>query len=101
MQADNVRLGQESIERNITRAGLNKIGCRRSRIKRQQRHAETGHDAAEYPPDYTRANNAKRLAVQVETQQAVKRKIAVASSGISPMQLAIERQDQPGGVLCH
>jgi hypothetical protein len=99
MQADNVRLSQQNIERNITRSGLQKIGCWRSRIKRQQRHAETCHDAAEYPPDYACADYAKRLAVQVETQQAVERKITVASPGISTMQLAIQRQDQPGGVL--
>src|ERR1700712_239824 len=93
MQAENIGLGEQLFKRRITRARIQQILCRWPGIVRQQSHAETGHDFAEHTSNDSCAYNSKRLAMQIKTQQTVKRKITVPGSCISAMQLAIKCQD--------
>ena len=61
MQADNVRLRQESIERNIARSDLEKIGCWQSRSNASSVMPKPAMMRPNTQPNYACANNAKRL----------------------------------------
>jgi hypothetical protein len=61
--------------------------------------AEPRHDAGEHRADRACADDADRLAVQVEPQQAGEREVALTYARVGAVDPAVERQHEAGGVL--
>ena len=101
VQRNNVRTVVELVERDIgdaRRRGILRIGIE---VIGQHLHAEPLEDADQLPGDPPRTDDPRRLAVKIETQQAVQREVAVARAPVGTVDLAVERQHQRHGVLRH
>ena len=64
-------------------------------------HAEAAEDADELLGNLARADDAGRLAMHVETQQAVQGEVALARTPCGTMYLAVEREHQGYGIFGH
>ena len=69
------------------------------RIEREHAHAEAAQDLRGDAADFSRAENAGGLAVQVEADEAVEREVQVMHAVVGARDFAIEREEQRDGVL--
>ncbi len=101
VQGDDVRAVVELVECGIDHlvlAGKVVVGIE---VVGQYVHAEAAEDADELLGYLARADDARRLAVHVEAQQAVQGEVAVARAPRGAVDFAVEREHQRHGVLRH
>ena len=72
---------------------------RRKRIEREHAHAEAAQDLRGDAADFSRAENAGGLAVEIEADESVEREVEVVDAVVGARDFAIEREEQRDGVL--
>lgn len=101
MQRDDVggaiQGGEVDIARADTRPQFRILLC----VECQNLTAKAVKDPSRNSPDLPGADDPYCLAMQVEPDEALKRKVPVADARISAMELPIERQDQRHRMLRH
>ena len=99
VQADDVGVVQQFVERDIARAERDQLVVVRRHRVREYMHPEAHHDLREHAADDAGADHADGLAVQVEAEQAVQREVALAGARDGARQAAVEGEDQRDRVL--
>ena len=101
VQRDDVGAAVKFVQRHVFYLrpyGIFRVGVD---VVRENLHAESLEDADQFAGDLSGADDTRRLAVHVESQQAVQREVAVARAPIGAVDLTVERQHQHHGVFRH
>ena len=101
MQRNDVRPRVQLVKRHIGDPGRRGIRVVGTEIVSDDLHAEAPENADQLTGDPARADDAGRLAVEIEAQQTVEREIPVPRAPIGAMDFAVERQHERHGVLRH
>ncbi len=100
VERDDVGRRQQLVQLHVAQARCLGIGVGPD-VVAEQLAAEPGQDPGDHGTDLPGADDARRLAGEIEPEQAVEGEVALPHPGVGAVDPAVERQDQRHRVLGH